>query len=233
MGQKINPISNRLGYTKGWKSMWYASKKSLPAYLIEDRAVRELIKQKTASGIIAQITIERLLERLIVKIHTTRPGMLIGPGGEKIKALNGFLNKKINKKVKLEILEVRKQEANASWVSQEIKTQIEARRPHRRIMKRMIEGSMRCGIKGIKIVAKGRLNGIEIARKEEYKEGRIPLHTLRALVDYAEAVALTTYGKIGIKVWIFKGEVYERPNLTPNLASVGNQKPYSEDWITL
>jgi len=206
MGQKVNPIGLRLGINRSWESKWYV-KKEYADYLHEDLKIRAYLKEKLKAAEVGQVEITRFPERITVNIHTARPGIVIGKKGSDVDQLKNKLQKLTSKKLHLNIVELRNQASNATLVSAQIARQLEGRVAHKRAMKQAIQNATKSGVKGIKIIVSGRLGGAEMARVEHYKDGRIPLHTLRAEVDYGFAEALTTFGKIGIKVWIFKGEV--------------------------
>ncbi|MBZ4201576.1 MAG: 30S ribosomal protein S3 [Methylovulum sp.] len=209
MGQKVHPIGIRLGITKDWNSRWYANSKDFPLYLHQDLKVREFIKKKLSQASVSHIQINRPANNAHITIHTARPGIVIGKKGEDIELLKNELSKLLGISVQLNVEEIRKPELDAYLVAESIAQQLEKRIMYRRAMKRAVTNTMRLGAEGIKVTIGGRLNGAEIARSEWYREGRVPLHTLRADIDYATAEANTTYGIIGIKVWIFKGEVFE------------------------
>ncbi len=211
MGQKINPIGFRLGITTDWSSRWYAEKRSYTYLLQEDMKIRSLIKKTFYQAGISKIEIERAAsDHVRVVIYSIRPGILIGRKGQEIEALRKKLSRITNKEVYLDIREVRRPEIDAQLVAENCALQLERRVAYRRAMKRCISSAIRIGAIGIKIMVSGRLGGVEIARKEWYREGRVPLATLRADIDYGFAEANTTYGIIGIKVWIFKGEILEK-----------------------
>ena len=216
MGQKVNPISNRLGIIRGWDSNWFGGK-NYGDKLVEDYKIRKYLNARLAKAGIAKIVIERTL------INTARPGIIIGKGGQEVDKLKEELKKITDKEVQINIFEIKRPELDAVIVGNNIARQLEGRVAYRRAIKMAIASTMRMGAEGIKILISGRLNGAEMARAEIYKEGRIPLHTFRADIDYAQAEALTTYGQLGIKVWICKGEVYGKRELVPN-ALVGAQK---------
>jgi small subunit ribosomal protein S3 len=209
MGQKINPIGFRLGVQKNWSSRWYANSKNFPAMLNSDIKVREFLEKKLAHAAVSRIVIERPARNAKITIYSARPGIVIGKKGEDIESLRSTLQGLMGVPVHLNIEEVRKPEIDATLIAQSIAQQLEKRVMFRRAMKRAMQNAMRLGAQGIKIMSSGRLNGIEIARTEWYREGRVPLHTLRADIDYGVAEAKTTYGIIGIKVWVFKGEVFD------------------------
>jgi small subunit ribosomal protein S3 len=214
MGQKVNPIGIRLGITRDWTSKWYASKKQFPLLVHTDFRVREFLKKKLADASVSRIMIERAAKKVNITIQTARPGIVIGKKGEDIEKLRAETAKLLGMAmldVRLNIAEIRKPELDAQLVAESISQQIEKRVMFRRAMKRAVMSTMRSGALGIKVRMSGRLNGSEIARTEWYREGRIPLHTFRADIDYGLAEAMTTYGVIGIKVWIFKGEVFDQP----------------------
>jgi small subunit ribosomal protein S3 len=216
MGQKVNPIGIRLGITRDWTSKWYASKKQFPLLVYTDYRVREFLKKRLADASVSRIMIERAAKKVNITIHTARPGIVIGKKGEDIEKLRTETAKLLGMAmldVRLNIAEIRKPELDAQLVAESISQQIEKRVMFRRAMKRAVMSTMRSGALGIKVRMSGRLNGSEIARTEWYREGRIPLHTFRADIDYGLAEAKTTYGVIGIKVWIFKGEVFDQAQL--------------------
>jgi small subunit ribosomal protein S3 len=216
MGQKVNPLGIRLGITRDWTSKWYASKKQFPALVHTDYLVREFLKKKLADASVSRVLIERAAKKVNITIQTARPGIVIGKKGEDIEKLRGETAKLLGMAVtdvRLNISEIRKPELDAQLVAESISQQIEKRVMFRRAMKRAVMSTMRSGALGIKVRMSGRLNGSEIARTEWYREGRVPLHTFRADIDYGLAEARTTYGVIGIKVWIFKGEVFDQAQL--------------------
>ncbi len=206
MGQKIHPIGFRLAVTKSWSSKWYAGKKTFGAMLIEDHMVREFLKKRLANASLSKIVIERSSKNARIILYSARPGIVIGRKGEEIEILKKELAKHISVPATLTIEEIRKPETDAALVAANIAQQLEKRIMFRRAMKRAMQNAMRFGAQGIKIMSSGRLNGAEIARTEWYREGRVPLHTLRADIDYGVATASTSYGDIGIKVWVYKGE---------------------------
>jgi small subunit ribosomal protein S3 len=207
MGQKVHPTGIRLGIVKDHTSVWYADKKSYSSYLINDLEVRAYLRKRLADASVSRIDIERPAQTARVTIHTARPGIVIGKKGEDVERLRGELSRRMGMPVHVNIEEIRKPELDADLVAQNVAQQLERRVQFRRAMRRVIQNAMRLGAEGIKVRVAGRLGGAEIARSEVYHEGRVPLHTLRADIDYATAEALTTYGILGIKVWIFKGEV--------------------------
>ncbi|ABB74080.1 SSU ribosomal protein S3P [Nitrosospira multiformis ATCC 25196] len=210
MGQKIHPTGFRLSVLKNWSSKWYANGKSFPGMLNEDIKVREYLKKKLAHASVGRVVIERPSKNARITIYSSRPGVVIGKKGEDIEVLRGALQKLMGVPVHVNIEEIRKPEIDAQLIADNIAQQLEKRIMFRRAMKRAMQNAMRLGAQGIKIMSSGRLNGIEIARTEWYREGRVPLHTLRADLDYGVSEAKTTYGVIGIKVWVFKGEVIGR-----------------------
>ena len=220
MGQKVNPTGFRLGIVKGWDSNWYGGK-NFAEKLIEDERVRKYVMARFPKGGIAKVVIERTLKRVTLTINTARPGVVIGKNGIEVERVKEELKKLTNKDVQINIFEIRRPELDAKLVGESIAQQLEARISYRRAMKQSISSAMRVGAQGIKVRLSGRLAGADMARTEEYKEGRIPLHTLRADIDYAISEAQTVYGKIGIKVWVFKGEVFGKRDLSPN-ATYGN-----------
>ena len=218
MGQKVNPIGIRLGITRDWTSKWYANKRNFPGYILQDWQVREFLKKKLAEASVSRIHIERAARKSNITIHTARPGVVIGKKGEDIERLRQEVAKLMKmgfNDVRLNIAEIRKPELDAQLVAEGIAQQVERRVMFRRAMKRAVMNTMRSGALGVKVRLSGRLNGSEIARTEWTREGRIPLHTFRADIDYGTAEARTTYGVIGVKVWIFKGEVFDRPDVAP------------------
>ncbi len=221
MGQKINPVGFRLGIVRGWDSSWFGGK-SFADKLVEDQKIRKYVDARIQKGGIAKVVIERTLKRITLTIHTARPGVVIGKGGNEVDKIKEELKKLTNKDVNINIYEIKRPELDARLVGESIAQQLEARISYRRAMKQAIASTMRVGAEGIKVKLSGRLAGADMARTEQYKEGRIPLHTLRADIDYAISEAQTVYGKIGIKVWIFKGEVYGKRDLSPNIGMVSN-----------
>src|SRR5476649_1097066 len=210
MGQKTNPIGARLGIIRGWDSNWFASKTEYPKKLIEDNKIRNYLNARINKGGIAKIVIERTLNKLIVTIHTSKPGIIIGKGGGEVDRIKEELKKLCGKdEVQINILEIRRPELDANIVADTIARQLENRINYKRAIKMAIASALRMGAEGIKVRCGGRLGGAEIARVEGYHEGRVPLHTLRANIDYAISTAKTTFGTIGVKVWIFKGEIVE------------------------
>ncbi len=218
MGQKVNPIGLRLGIVRGWDSSWYGGK-DFSDKLVEDEKIRNYIQARIPKGSISKVVIERTLKRITLTIHTARPGIVIGKGGSEVDRIKEELKSITGKDVQINIYEIKRPEIDAKLVGEGIAQQLQARISYRRAMKQAISSAMRVGAQGIKIRCSGRLGGAEIARTEEYKEGRIPLHTLRADIDYAISEAQTVYGKIGIKVWVFKGELYGKRDLTPSAAT--------------
>ncbi|HTE31703.1 MAG TPA: 30S ribosomal protein S3 [Chryseolinea sp.] len=221
MGQKINPIGFRLGIVRGWDSNWYGGK-TFSDKLVEDQKIRKYVEARIPKGGIAKVVIERTLKRITLTIHTARPGVVIGKGGNEVDKIKEELKKLTNKDVQINIFEIKRPELDAKLVGESIAQQIEARISYKRAMKQAIASAMRVGAEGIKIKCSGRLAGADMARTEQYKEGRIPLHTLRGDIDYAISESQTVYGKIGIKVWIFKGEIYGKRDLSPNVGVVSN-----------
>ena len=210
MGQKINPIGLRLGINRGWDSTWFAKKKEFGRYLIEDFKIRKYIKKNITNSGVSEIIIERSSKKCTVTIHTSRPGFVIGKKGSDIEKIKKNIAKITGNEVNVNIKEIKKPELDAYLVAENISQQLVKRVAYRRAMKRSMQSAIRLGAKGIKVMVSGRLAGNEIARTEWLRDGSIPSHTLRADIDYAEAEALTTYGIIGIKVWIYKGEVFAR-----------------------
>ena len=218
MGQKTNPIGNRLGIIRGWESNWFGGK-NFGDKVVEDEKIRTYLKARVQKGGIARIIIERTLKRVTVTIHTSRPGIIIGKGGQEVDLIREELRKLTNKDVQINIVEIRKPELDAAIVGESIAKQLEARINFRRAIKMSIQSTMRAGAEGIKVRVAGRLNGAEMARTEESKMGSTPLHTFRADIDYALTEAQTVYGKIGIKVWINKGEVLGKRDLSPHVGA--------------
>jgi small subunit ribosomal protein S3 len=221
MGQKAHPIGNRLGIIRGWDSNWFGGN-NYSDKLVEDEKIRKYLSVRIAKGGVSKVVIERTLKRITVTIHTARPGIVIGKGGQEVDKIKEELKKLTKKDVQINIFEIKRPELDAQLVAEGIAKQLEARISFRRAMKTTIASTMRMGAEGIKVMTSGRLGGAEMARTEQYKEGRIPLHTFRADIDYALAEALTTYGKIGVKVWICKGEVYGKRDLSPNIGSTSS-----------
>jgi small subunit ribosomal protein S3 len=221
MGQKAHPIGNRLGIIRGWDSNWFGGN-NYSAKLVEDEKIRKYLSARISKGGVSKVVIERTLKRITVTIHTARPGIVIGKGGQEVDKIKEELKKLTKKEVQINIFEIKRPELDAQLVAEGIAKQLEARISFRRAMKTTIASTMRMGAEGIKVMTSGRLGGAEMARTEQYKEGRIPLHTFRADIDYALAEALTTYGKIGVKVWICKGEVYGKRDLSPNIGQTSS-----------
>ena len=210
MGQKVQPVGIRLGITKDWNARWYADSKNYSDFLVSDVEIRDLLRQKLSHASVSKINIERVANGIRISIHTARPGVVIGKKGEDIEKLKQLLVSKTGMPVNINIEEIKKPELDAKLVAESISQQLEKRIQFRRAMKRAVGNAMRLGAQGIKVHVSGRLNGAEIARAEWYREGRVPLHTLRADIDYAAFEANTTYGIIGVKVWIFNGEKLEK-----------------------
>jgi small subunit ribosomal protein S3 len=218
MGQKVHPVGIRLGITREWDSRWFADTKNFPEYVHSDFLIRGLLRKRLAQASISRIQIERPARKAHITVHTARPGIVIGKKGEDIEKLRGDVATMLELPigdVRINIAEIRKPELDAQLVAEGIAQQLERRVMFRRAMKRAVTNTMRLGAGGVKIKVGGRLNGAEIARSEWYREGRVPLHTFRAEIDYGFAEAKTTYGVIGVKVWIFKGEVIEKPAAPP------------------
>lgn len=215
MGQKVNPISNRLGIIRGWDSNWFGGKK-FGDNLVEDMKIRKYLNERLAKASVSRIVIERTLKLVTITICTARPGIVIGKGGQDVDKLKEELKKLYDKEIQINIFEVKKPELDASIVANNIARQVEGKIAYRRAIKMAVANTMRAGAEGIKVQITGRLNGAEMARKEMYKEGRTPLHTFRADIDYCQTEALTKVGLLGIKVWICRGEVYGKRDLTPN-----------------
>lgn len=213
MGQKTNPVGLRLGITRSWISNWFTNDK-FADYIYEDLLIRNYLKKRLEHGGISVIEIERTAKRVTVSIHTSRPGIVIGKKGEEVERIKGELQHLTQKEIQINIKEVKKPEMDAQLVGDNIARQLEKRVSYKKAIKKAIATALRMGAEGIKIGVNGRLNGAEIARREMFKEGRVPLHTLRADIDYASSTAITTYGCIGVKVWICKGEVIKRAEKT-------------------
>lgn len=219
MGNKVNPISNRLGIIRGWDSNWYGGR-NFASKLVEDHKIRQYLSARLAKASVSKIIIERTLKLITVTVNTARPGIIIGKGGQEVDKLKEELKKITSKEVQINIFEVKRPELDAVIVANNIARQVEGKISYRRAIKMAIASTIRMGAEGIKVIASGRLGGAEMARSEMYKEGRIPLHTFRADIDYALGEALTKVGQIGIKVWICNGEVYGRRDLAPNVGQM-------------
>jgi small subunit ribosomal protein S3 len=218
LGQKTNPTGFRLGIIRGWESNWF-SEENQPSLIIEDEKLREYLHTRLRNGGLSNVIIERTPKRILLTLRTSRPGVIIGKGGEQIELLREELKKITSKEVQINVSEIKRPELDASLVAQNIAQQLQARVSFRRAMKTAISSAMRMGAKGIKVRCAGRLGGAEMARTEQYKEGQIPLHTLRADIDYALSTSNTIYGSIGVTVWIFKGEIIGDVDLTPGTQS--------------
>jgi len=212
LGQKVNPVGLRLGITRTWESIWYAGK-DYSRYLFEDQQIRKYLKKRLYHAGVSRIVIERTGDKIRIKLFTARPGIVIGKKGAEIEILKAEIEKKFGRDCMIDIQEVRRPEADAQLVAENIAMQLERRVAFRRAMKKSINSALRFGVQGVKITCSGRLGGAEMSRTEWFKEGRVPLHTLRADIDYGTAEAKTTYGIIGVKVWIFKGEVLDATEL--------------------
>jgi small subunit ribosomal protein S3 len=223
MGQKTNPIGNRLGFIKGWDSNWYGGD-NYADKIVEDNKIRKYIMARLVKASISKVVIERTLKLITITIHTARPGIIIGKGGQEVDKLREELKKITTKEIQINIFEIKRPEIDARLVADSIARQIEGRVAFRRAAKMAISSAIRMGAEGIKINLSGRLAGAEMARSENFKEGRTPLHTFRADIDYAVAEAHTTYGRIGIKVWVCLGEVYGKRDLSPNLGMQKTRK---------
>jgi small subunit ribosomal protein S3 len=221
MGQKTNPIANRLGIIRGWDSNWFGGN-DYGDKLVEDYKLRKYLNARLAKASVSRIIIERTLKLITITVHTSRPGIIIGKGGQEVDKLKEELKKITSKEVQINIFEIKRPEMDAQIVANNIARQIEGKIAYRRAVKMSIASTMRMGAEGIKVLCSGRLNGAEMARSEMYKDGRTPLHTLRADIDYALAEALTKTGLIGVKVWICKGEVYGKRDLSPNVGIKNN-----------
>ena len=223
MGQKTNPIGNRLGIVRGWDSNWYGGA-DYADKLVEDHKIREYLNARISKGGISKIVIERTLNRITISVHTSRPGIIIGKGGGEVDRVREEVKKLTKKDVQINIIEIRRPEIDAAIVGETIAKQLEGRVNFRRAVKMAINSAMRMGVEGIKIKVSGRLSGAEMARSEEYKKGRTPLHTFRADIDYALKEAKTVYGIIGVKVWICKGEVFGKRDFSPNFGTEDKRK---------
>jgi small subunit ribosomal protein S3 len=223
MGQKCNPIGNRLGIIKGWDSNWFGGK-NYSEKILEDSKIREYLYARLSKASVSKIIIERTLKLITITVNTARPGIIIGKGGQEVDKLKEELKKITKKEVQINIFEIKRPELDAFLVGSNVARQLEGRISYRRAVKMGIASTMRMGAEGIKIQVSGRLGGAEMARAEIFKEGRIPLHTLRADIDYAQVEALTKVGLIGIKVWICKGEIYGKRDLSPNIGASQPQK---------
>ena len=232
MGQKVNPISNRLGIIRGWDSNWYGGKNYGDA-LLEDSKIRKYLNARLAKASVSRIVIERTLKLVTITVCTARPGLIIGKGGQEVDKLKEELKKITDKDIQINIFEVKKPELDAVIVANNIARQVEGKIAYRRAIKMAIANTMRMGAEGIKVLISGRLNGAEMARSEMYKEGRTPLHTFRADIDYCHAEALTKVGLLGIKVWICRGEVYGKRELAPNFVQEFPQKEKQQSLTNL
>lgn len=221
MGQKVNPISNRLGIIRGWESNWFGGK-DFGDNLVEDQKIRKYLNKRLEKASVSRIVIERTLKLVTITICTARPGIVIGKGGQDVDKLKEELKNLFKKEIQINIFEIRKPELDANIVGNNIARQVEGKVAYRRAIKMAIANTMRAGAEGIKIQITGRLNGAEMARKEMFKEGRTPLHTFRADIDYCQTEALTKVGLLGIKVWICRGEIYHKVDLAPNFAEQKN-----------
>jgi small subunit ribosomal protein S3 len=222
LGQKTHPIGFRLGVIRGWDSNWYAEK-DLPEKLIEDEEIRRYLAARLKRAGLSRCVIERTPKRVILTLHTSRPGVVIGRGGSEVEKLREELKKLTNKDIQINISEIKRPELDASLVAQNVAQQLEGRVSFRRAMKQAITAAMRMGAEGIRIRVSGRLGGAEMGRTEQYLEGRVPLHTIRADIDYAEATAYTIYGTTGVKVWVYRGEILGKPDLSPNVQAQRQQ----------
>ena len=227
MGQKTNPIGNRLGYIHGWESNWYGGK-NYKDKIVEDDKIRKYLNARLSRASLSKIIIERTLKLVTVTINTARPGIIIGKGGKEVDKLKEEIKKLTKKEIQINIFEIKRPELDARLVADSIARQIEGRISFRRASKLSVASTMRMGAEGIKVKVSGRLGGAEMARSEGYKDGRIPLHTLRADIDYAVAEAHTSFGRIGVKVWICKGEIYGKRDLSPNIGLAKDKKKPAE-----
>ena len=222
MGQKTNPVGFRLGVIRGWDSNWYAEK-DFAEKLVEDHEIRNYMTARPKRAGLSRVVIERTPKRVILTLHTSRPGVVIGRGGTEVEKLREELKKLTNKDIQININEIKRPELDASLVAQNIAQQLEGRVSFRRAMKQSLTAAMRMGAQGIRVKLSGRLGGAEMGRVEQYLEGQVPLHTIRADIDYAEATAYTIYGTTGVKVWIYRGEILGRPDLSPNVQAQRQQ----------
>ncbi len=227
MGQKVNPISNRLGIIKGWDSNWYGGN-DFSEKLVEDYKIREYLNARLSKASVSKIVIERTLKLITITVNTARPGIIIGKGGQEVDKLKEELKKITSKEVQINIFEIKRPEMDAVIVAANVARQLEGKIAYRRAIKMAIASTIRMGAEGIKIQISGRLNGAEMARSETYKEGRIPLHTLRADIDYALGEAHTKVGTTGIKVWICKGEIFGKRDLSPNIGAKAPRKGFKK-----
>ena len=224
MGQKVNPISNRLGIVRGWDSNWFGGK-NYGDNILEDSKIRKYLNERLANASVSRIVIERTLKLVTITICTARPGIIIGKGGQEVDKLKEELKKLYNKEIQINIFEIKRPELDANIVGYNIARQVEGKIAYRRAIKMAIANTMRMGAEGIKVQICGRLNGAEMARSEMYKEGRTPLHTFRADIDYCQTEALTKVGLLGIKVWICRGEIYGKKDLAPNFTQEKSARP--------
>lgn len=228
MGHKVSPLLLRIGYIENWRSIWFAKKRDYPKFIQQDFEIRKLIKKRFKMASVSKVIIERLSDKLKIKIHSARPGLIIGRHGQDIERLRQDLSALIKQEISIDIIEVKNPAVDAQLVSENVALQLEKRIAFRRAMKRAIEQSLGAGAKGIKISTAGRLGGAEIARTESYRQGKLPLSTLRANIDYGFSESLTTYGLIGIKVWIYKGEVFNPSKVKPIIPKTEELKRDSE-----
>ncbi len=222
MGQKTHPVGFRLGIIRGWDSNWYAEK-DFSGKLVEDREIRDYLSARLRRAGLSRVVVERTPKRVILTLHTSRPGVVIGRGGSEVEKLREELKKLTNKDIQININEIKRPELDASLVAQNIAQQLEGRVSFRRAMKQSLTAAMRMGAEGIRVKVSGRLGGAEMGRTEQYLEGRVPLHTVRADIDYSEATAFTIYGTTGVKVWIYRGEILGKPDLSPNVQAQRQQ----------
>lgn len=223
MGQKTHPVGFRLGTIRGWDSNWYAKKREIAAKLFEDEELRRYLTARLKRAGLSRVVIERTPKRIILTLHTSRPGVVIGRGGQEVEKLREELKRITTKEIQININEIKRPELDASLVAQNVAQQLEGRVSFRRAMKQALQGAMRMGALGIRIKVSGRLGGAEMGRVEQYLEGRVPLHTIRADIDYAGATAYSIYGTTGVKVWVYRGEILGRPDLSPNVQAQRQQ----------
>lgn len=223
MGQKTHPVGFRLGTIRGWDSNWYATKKEIAGKIFEDEEIRRYLRARLRRAGLSRVVIERTPRRIILTLHTSKPGVVIGRGGQEVEKLREELKRVTTKDIQININEIKRPELDASLVAQNVAQQLEGRVSFRRAMKQALQGAMRMGAQGIRIKVGGRLGGAEMGRVEQYLEGRVPLHTIRADIDYAEATAFTIYGTTGVKVWVYHGEILGHPDLSPNVQAQRQQ----------
>jgi len=225
MGQKTHPVGFRLGFTKTWNAKWYANRKNYPGLLKEDITIRDTIRARLRDAAIARIDIERSTNQVTVTIQTAKPGVVIGKGGAKVEELRQVLGKTTGKMVKVNIFEIRYPELDANLIAENVAQQLERRVSFRKVLKQTVQRSMKAGAKGVRVAVAGRLGGAEMSRREWEREGRVPLHSLRADIEFGRAIAKTTYGTIGVKAWVYRGEVEPAPRQVAQTATASRQLP--------